>query len=51
MIGEIIKLLQSSDFKGVSQDVDIAKGKYKQPRTWAEFKNYLKRNRLWPLRK
>ena len=29
MIGQIIQLLQISDFYGVSKNIDIAKGKYK----------------------
>jgi hypothetical protein len=33
----VIDLLQSSDWMDVSENVDIAKGKYKVPSTWKEF--------------
>ncbi len=36
----LIELLQASDWRGVSKNVDIAKGKYQLPSSWTE---YLKR--------
>tara|TARA_R100001460_G_scaffold59716_1_gene99643 strand:- start:3256 stop:3393 length:138 start_codon:yes stop_codon:yes gene_type:complete len=33
----LIELLQSDEWKDVSHDVEIAKGKYKIPQTWNEF--------------
>jgi hypothetical protein len=33
----LIELLQSDDWKGVSHNIDIAKGKYRMPQTWTEF--------------
>jgi hypothetical protein len=32
----LIELLQSDEWRGVSQNVDIAKGKYRIPKTWTE---------------
>ena len=34
MITEIIKLLQTEEHKGISEEVDIAKGKHYLPSTW-----------------
>lgn len=45
MIGKIIELLQSHDFKNVSKEVDIAKGRDKYPETWNEFFNHIKRSK------
>lgn len=36
-------MLAMGDFYGVSEKVDIAKGKYKLPKTWKELKELLKR--------
>lgn len=33
----LIELLQADDWKGVSKNIDIAKGKYKIPKNWTEF--------------
>lgn len=44
MIGELIKILQSNDFEGVSDAVDIAKGKYRYPRTYKEVWKWFKRD-------
>tara|TARA_R110000824_G_scaffold373973_1_gene564429 strand:+ start:235 stop:372 length:138 start_codon:yes stop_codon:yes gene_type:complete len=33
----LIELLQSDEWKGVSDSVEIAKGKYKIPESWTEF--------------
>ena len=35
-LGYLIELLQSDEWKGVSDNIDIAKGKYKIPKTWTE---------------
>lgn len=43
MIKNIIDLLNISTFYGVSEDIDIAKGKYKYPSTWRELTGLLKR--------
>lgn len=42
---EILNLLVISDYYGVSERVDIAKGKYKIPSNWKELKKWLKR--IW----
>jgi hypothetical protein len=41
MIKNIIDLLNINEFYGVSEDIDIAKGKYKYPSTWRELKQLL----------
>lgn len=33
----LIELLQADEWRGVSKNVDIAKGKYQIPKTWTEF--------------
>lgn len=43
MIKSLIDLLQYSDFYKVSEDVDIAKGKYQIPHNWKQVKNLYKR--------
>lgn len=43
MIKNVIDMLAMGDFYGVSEEVDIAKGKYKFPKTWKELKQLLKR--------
>lgn len=43
MIKSIIDLLQYSDYYKVSEDVDIAKGKYQIPKSWKQVKNLFKR--------
>ena len=35
-LGYLIELLQADRWKGVSYNIDIAKGKYKIPKTWTE---------------
>lgn len=45
MIKNVIDLLNLGDFYGVSEDIDIAKGKYKYPETIKECKLLLKR--IW----
>ena len=43
MIKQIIELLNSNDWYGVSENIDIAKGKYKAVKDLAELKKTLKR--------
>lgn len=45
MIKNVIDLLNLGEFYGVSEDIDIAKGKYKLPQTIKESKLLLKR--IW----
>jgi hypothetical protein len=45
MIKNVIDLLNLGDFYGISQDIDIAKGKYKYPQTIKEAQLLLKR--IW----
>ena len=39
----LIDLLNADDFLIGDEDIDIAKGKYKRPESWKEFRNRLKR--------
>jgi hypothetical protein len=50
MIKTIIDLLQTNQFYGVSNNVDIAKGKYAIPYTFSDMGKNIKR-RLWQKRK
>lgn len=50
MIKTIIDLLQTNEFYGVSDNVDIAKGKHAMPYTFKDLGKNIKR-RLWPKRK
>lgn len=43
MIKNIIELLESNDWFGVSENIDIAKGKYKAVSNWSEAKKQIKR--------
>ena len=45
MIKNVIDMLAMGDFYGVSEEVDIAKGKYKHPSNWTELKLFIKR--IW----
>lgn len=47
MIGTIIELLSLDDFKGVSHNIDIAKGKYEIKDTWEKGIKQIKRNKAW----
>jgi len=49
MIREIIDLLKTDHFYGVSDRIEIAKGKYEIPLTWKD--GLYKINRLWLKRK
>ena len=42
MVRLIIELLGTDNLKGVNEDIDIAKGKYKFPETIKEFKEHIK---------
>jgi len=42
-IGYLVDLLQSEDWIGVSENVEIAKGKYALPRNWSEGVKLIKR--------
>lgn len=46
MINEIIKLSQSNKWMGVSENVEIAKGKYKKVYTWKQLLILIKRTWL-----
>ena len=50
MIKGIIELLNTGNHYGVSERVDIAKGKYQLPITWKDLWKYIKRI-LWQTRK
>ena len=50
MIKGIIELLNTGDHYGVSETIDIAKGKYAIPYTFRYIGKNIKR-RLWPTRK
>lgn len=50
MIKLIIDLLQVNPYYGVSERMDIAKGKNAIPQTWKGLWTNIKR-RLWPIRK
>ena len=50
MIKGIIELLNTGDHYGVSERIDIAKGKYQIPTTWKDLWKYIKRT-LWQRRK
>jgi len=43
MIKQILELLNITDWYGVSENVDIAKGKYKAVSDWSEAKKQIKR--------
>jgi len=43
MIGDIIRLLHTDDFYGISEYIEIAKGKYQLPQTFKIGKRKIKR--------
>lgn len=49
MIKNIIDLLNTAEFYGISQNVDFAKGSRKIPYTWKQAKELIKR--MWHGRK
>ncbi len=42
-LNKIITLLNMDDWLVGSEEINIAKGKYKSPTNWKEFKNVIKR--------
>lgn len=51
MIAETIKLLQSMEWYGCGEAIEIAKGKHSIPKNWKEAKEKIKRAKLWLLKK
>ena len=47
----IFKILNISDWYGISENIEIAKGKYKLPENWDDAKKKFKRDLRWRLRK
>lgn len=47
MIRKILELLKTGDFYNVSEEIEIAKGKYKAPETTKEFQRAVKRRLKW----
>lgn len=47
MIKEILNLLMMGDHYGESETIEIAKGKYELPTTWAKGFNQIKRYIKW----
>lgn len=45
MIGKVIELLHTDEWYGVSDKVEIAKGKYEKVTTWRSMWRYIKRSR------
>lgn len=46
MIQEIIKALQANEHYGISENIEIAKGKYEIVASWKECKRKIKRSWL-----
>lgn len=44
MIKQILELLAISDWYGVSENIDIAKGKYSGCKNWSDVKESIKRS-------
>lgn len=44
MVKDIVDLLNTADYYGVSENVDIAKGKYALPHSWKDAWNKVKRH-------
>ena len=47
MIGIIVELLNMDDYYGVSESIDIAKGKYKVPMTFKDARDKINRQKAW----
>lgn len=47
----IFKILEVDEFMGVSENIEIAKGKYELPTNWKDSKKRFKRQLQWRLRK
>jgi len=45
-IGYLVDVLQSDDWVGVSENVEIAKGKYHIPNNWQDAKKIIRRQWL-----
>lgn len=49
MINNIVDLLNTNEFDGVSENIDIAKGKYALPTSWKDaFKKIKRRSKKEP---
>ena len=51
MIGTILKILKQDDFYGISEEIEIAKGKNKIPKSYPEIINQAKRKLKWQLKR
>ncbi|MDG3582047.1 hypothetical protein [Galbibacter pacificus] len=51
MIVQILKLLQTDNYYGISKEIEIAKGKNELPKSFQEIINQAKRKLKWQLRK
>ena len=51
MIATIIQLLQLNDYYGVSETIDIAKGKYELPKSLKQGIKQIKRDLKWQKQK
>lgn len=47
MIAETIKLLQSDNWYGCGEYIELAKGKNAIPKRWSQAKEQIKRARIW----
>jgi hypothetical protein len=43
MIAELIEILHSNEFYGLSENMEIVKGKNEKVRSWKDFKRKIKR--------
>jgi hypothetical protein len=51
MINLTLKLLEVSEWYGISENIEIAKGKNKLPQDWNDTKKRFKRQLKWRLRR
>ena len=51
MIKQIFELLNSSEYLGETENIEIVKGKYRLPLSIKDGKKQFKRERAWRLRK
>ena len=51
MIKEILNLLMMDNHYGVSETIEIAKGKYELPNSWTSTFNQIKRDIKWMTKK
>ncbi len=47
MIDKLLELLAQDNWYGASRNIDIAKGKYKIPKTLKEKREQVKREKAW----